>query len=132
MEAAGLITIAVLLVVGLIAIPIELLRVGAHAWFRWRAVGLPQKSHTRGGVAAFVLVAIPIYVVKRGGISAMAEVELYCVAGLAAFALLWLVVGVAGSRGALRFDPMSVFWFGVVCLGAIGLLALLIIEGVPF
>jgi hypothetical protein len=125
MEGAGLITVVVLLVVGLIAIPIQLLCGSGRAWRRWRAVAVVQRNHTRAGVAAFVLVALAIYTVKSGGFSSM--VELYCVAGLAAFAGLWLVVGITGSQGA-RFDPMSVFWYGVVCLGALALL----VKGVPF
>ena len=114
-----------------ISIPLLLLgegaKAGARGWFRWRAVPLAQKSHTRSGLASFVLVALAIYIVKRG-FSSMGGVELICVAGIAAFAALWLVVGVVGSRGVLRFDRMSLFWFGVVCLGAIALL----IKGVPF
>lgn len=109
---------------GLLAIGI-LLALG-EAWASWRRVPLQQKSHSRAGLGAFGLVALAIYSVKRG-FSEMGEVELFCVAGLAAFSALWLGVGVAGSQGALRFDPMSVFWFGVAFLGAVALL----IKGMP-
>jgi hypothetical protein len=67
------------------------------------------------------LVSLAIYVAKRGGFSSMTDYELYGVLGIGAYAVLWVCVGVIGSRGA-RFDPMSVFWFGVLGLGALALL----------
>jgi hypothetical protein len=120
MEAAGLFSIAALLVLGLLSIPFHLARGAFRMWQNWRVVPLVQRNHTRAGIGAFGLVALAIFAAKRG-LSSMTEIELYAVAGLAAFAALWLVVGVIGSRGA-RFDPMSVFWLGVISLGAIALL----------
>jgi hypothetical protein len=121
MKGGGLFTIAALLVLGLLSIPFHLARAAFRIWRNWRAVPLVSRNHTRSGVGAFVLVAIPIFIVKRGGFSSMGEVELACIAGLAAFSALWVCVGVIGSQGA-RFDPMSVFWLGVICLGAVALL----------
>lgn len=121
MEGAGLLSIAVLLVVGLISIPFSLARAGFRIWRNWRVVPLVQRNHTRAGVGAFALVALSIYIAKRGGFSSMGEVELACIAGLAAFSALWVCVGVIGSRGA-RFDPMQIFWLGAICLGAVALL----------
>jgi hypothetical protein len=103
--------------------PFVLLRGGFRAHQRWRAVPILQKSHTRAGIAAAVLAALGIYVVERG-IFAMTEDELYGAAGVGAFAVLYLVVGIIGSRGRLRFDPMSIFWFGTLGLGAIALLVM--------
>jgi hypothetical protein len=107
----------------LINLPFVLLRSGYRAHQRWRAVPLLQKSHTRAGLASAALVALGVYIVERG-ISAMTEIELYGAAGIGAFAMLYLVVGVIGSRGQLRFDPMSIFWFGVLGLGALTLLVM--------
>ena len=70
--------------------------------------------------------ALAIYTVKRGGFFPMVDVDC-CVTGVAAFATLWLVVGITGSQGA-RFDPMSVFWWSVAGIGA---LALLSVKGWP-
>src|ERR1700761_342040 len=107
----------------LISLPFVLLRSGYRAHQRWRAVPLLQKSHTRAGLASAALVALGVYIAERG-ISAMTEIELYGAAGIGAFATLYLVVGVIGSRGRLRFDPMSIFWFGVLGLGALTLLVM--------
>jgi hypothetical protein len=107
----------------LISLPFVLLRSGYRAHQRWRAVPLLQKSHTRAGLASAALVALGVYIAERG-ISAMTEIELYGAAGIGAFAMLYLVVGVIGSRGQLRFDPMSIFWFGVLGLGALTLLVM--------
>jgi hypothetical protein len=120
MEAGGLFTALVLVVVGVISIPFNLALAAFRIWRNWRVVPLQQKMHTRAGVGAFVLVALAIYSVKRGVFS-MGEVELACIAGLAAFSALWVVVGVIGSQGA-RFDPMQIFWLGVIGLGAVALL----------
>lgn len=119
-----MITALVLLALAPLALLADLVR----DWRRWRAVPLVQKSHTRAGVGAFVLVALAIYIVKRGGFSSMVDVELYGIAGAAAFAALWLVVGIAGSQGSLRYDPMQIFWLGVLGIGA---LALLSVKGWP-
>ena len=52
-----------------------------------------------------------------------AEAELVSAAQAhpSAFALLYFVVGIQGSRGA-RFDFMAVFWRSVLALGCLGLL----------
>lgn len=107
----------------LISLPFVLLRGGWRAHQRWRAVPLLQKSHTRAGLASAALVALGVYIVERG-MSAMTEIELYGAAGIGAFAVLYLVVGVIGSRGQLRFDPMSIFWFGTLGLGALAVLVM--------
>jgi hypothetical protein len=125
MAGAGLITILGLL---LIVLPIELAMGLGRGWRRWRAVPLVEKSHCRAGIGAFLLVALAIYTVKRGGFSPMVDVELYVVAGAAAFAMLWLGVGIVGSQGRLRSDPMQIFWLGVVGVGAVVLLS---VKGWP-
>ena len=107
----------------LIRLPFVLLRGGFRTHQRWRAVPLLRKSHTRAGLAAASLVALGVYIAERG-ISAMTEIELDGAAGIGAFALLYLAVGIVGSRGQLRFDPMSIFWFGVLGLGALALLVM--------
>jgi hypothetical protein len=107
----------------IIALPFAVLGTGFRAHQRWRAVPLLQKSHTRAGLAAAVLVALGIYIFDRG-LSAMTDDEFYAAAGIGAFAVLYLVVGIIGSRGRLRFDPMSIFWFGALGLGAIALLVM--------
>jgi hypothetical protein len=125
MAGAGLITILGLL---LIAFPIELAVCFVRGWRRWRAVPLVEKSHARAGIGAFVLVALAIYTVKRGGFSSMVDVELYLVPSAAAFAAVWLGVGIVGSQGRLRYDPMQIFWLGVVGVGA---LVLFSVKGWP-
>jgi hypothetical protein len=115
----------VILLLGfLVMLPFVALRDVMRSLASWRAVPLLEKSHTRSGAASFALVALAIYTVKRGGFSSMVDVELYIVAGVAAFATLWLVVGIAGSRGSLRYDPMRIFWLGVLGLGALALLSI--------
>lgn len=125
MAGAGLLTVLALLLIGF---PIALLTSIVRAWRRWAAVDLLKKSRIRAGAASFVLVALALYVVRRG-ISSMIDVELYVVASVAAFATLWLVAGLAGSQGSLRYDPMSLFWYGLVGLAAI---SVLFVEGWPF
>jgi hypothetical protein len=66
------------------------------------------------------LVALAIYAVKRGGF--YSHLELYSAAVIAAFASLWLVAGLAGSQGTLRYDPMKVFY-----MGALGVCAVLLL-----
>lgn len=85
----------------------------------WRAVPLDRKCQFRATVGAFVLVVL------GGGIlcdaipcSNWTEVEVY--GGIAAFALLYLVVGLCCSRWA--FDPMSVFYWSALALSCGGLL----------
>ena len=120
MGSAGLFTLAGILLIG---VPFAILRDAFRAYRRWRPVPLLQKSHTRAALAAAVLVALGVYVAERG-IFAMTDIELYGAAGIGAFAALYLVIGIVGSRGQLRFDPMSIFWFGVLGLGAIAVLVL--------
>ena len=49
-------------------------------------------------------------------------------AGIAALALLYLVVGMHGSKGA-AFDAMAVFWLAVLAIGCVAALA--IFNGLP-
>ena len=85
----------------------------------WRAVPLEQKSTFRCTLGSFVLVTL------GGGIlfnaipcTNWAEVTAY--GGLAAFAMLYLLVGLFCSRW--RFDPMAVFWWGALAVSAGALL----------
>jgi hypothetical protein len=116
----GIFTIAAMLVIGIIAIPVNLARAAFRMWRNWRVIPLVQRNHTRAGVGSFVLVALAIYSAKRG-FASMGEVELACIAGVAAFSVLWVCVGVIGSKAA-RIDPMQIFWLSVICLGAVALL----------
>lgn len=125
MAGAGLLTILALLLIG---VPVALVCELVNGWRRWRAVDLIAKSRFRAGAGAFVLVALAIYLLRRGEITSMPDVELYVVALVAAYAGLWVVIGVAGSQGSLRYDPMSVVYWSLLGLAALGLLS---IKGWP-
>ena len=135
MEGAGLLSIAVLLVVGLISIPFSLAR-GAFGllWSthglrkRWGSVPLETKSHIRLRTATFVLVVLI-------GASAFRlipydkPIEIWCAVCLGLFALLNLGAGFIGVRYAARcrHDPLKIFWWSV---GAASCVAALVYAGV--
>jgi len=117
----------------LIALPFALLRdiFRLARWcFRrraqWRAVPLyPTKSHFRATAGAFGLVGL-IGASLTGLIPFDTSFAVWVTAGIAGFCLLYLVVGVFGSR--LAFDPMQIFWFGIVAVSCAG--ALLFFAGI--
>jgi hypothetical protein len=114
-----LITFAVLLALLPLALLRDLFRLGRGAARLARnrqAVPLSQRNVSRATAGAFVLAAC---VVLAG--NGFPVVGWKATAGIAAFALLYLVVGVAGARGA-TVDVMAAFWWAVVALGALALL----------
>ena len=76
---------------------------------RWHAVPLQQRSISRATAGAFVLAACAVLTV-HGVIGPMLA------AGVAGFALLYLVVGIVGVRSPGRFDPMSAFWWALLVM----------------
>jgi hypothetical protein len=103
-------------------LPIALVLDLLHLRRRWRAVPLHERNMMRATVAVFVLVfcgwlaakGFPFIGPKGTG-------------AIAAFALLYLVVGISGSRGA-RVDWMSLFWMAAA---AVGCAAFLMMKGMP-
>jgi hypothetical protein len=83
---------------------------------RWNAVPLPQRNKTRATGGAFALVGCAVLAAHGFPV-----VGPKLTAGIAAFALLYLVVGINGAHGA-TFDVMSVFWWAVLALGGVALL----------
>jgi hypothetical protein len=77
---------------------------------------LQQKNMTRATAGAFVLAVCAVLAVKGFPL-----VGWQLTAGIAALALLYLVVGIHGRQGA-RFDFMAVFWWGALTLGCAALL----------
>jgi hypothetical protein len=97
-----------------------------RGFMRWRALPLQNKSQIRAAAGSAALVGLALYVLREGGISS--ATELYIVAGVGLFAALWVGVGIVGAQGALRFDPMQIFWLGLVAIGGVALLCL---KGLP-
>ena len=121
MFAPGIITVLVVLIALqpalLIALLLDLFKIGrALAWVRQRRRPLQERSITRATWGAFGLVICAV--IAANGFPVVGwEVT----AGIAALALLYLIVGIQGSRGA-RFDFMAVFWRSVLALGCLALL----------
>jgi predicted Na+-dependent transporter len=101
----------------MVMLPFALLGDVIRLWWRWRAVPLPRKNMTRATAGAFVLVACAVFA-DHG----FPVVGSRLTAGIAAFALLYLVVGLRGAHGA-AFDVMSAFWWAALALGGAALLA---------
>jgi hypothetical protein len=99
-----------MMIVCLVALPFAVLADVLALRRRWRGVPLQQKNMTRATAGAFVLVVCAVLAVHGFPV-----VGWQVTAGLAALALLYLVVGIHGSQGA-RFDLMSPFWWGVLAL----------------
>lgn len=83
---------------------------------------LQQKNRTRATAGAFVLV-LCVFLAANG----FPVIGWQATAGIAALALLYLVVGVVGSQGS-RFDAMSVFYWGVLVVIAGAALAFVFLE----
>jgi hypothetical protein len=86
-------------------------------------VPLPQKNRTRATGGAFVLVACAVLAAHGFPV-----IGWQATAIIAAFALLYVVVGIHGSQGA-SFDFLSAFWWGVLALGAAVLLGFVKLNG---
>ena len=117
-----MITIAVLAMMVPLAILLDLLKLGrvVALWsHRRRAVPLQQRNIKRAAAGAFGLV-LCLFLAAHG----FPVIGWQVTAGIAAFALLYLVVGIHGRQGA-RFDAMSVFWWGALVLIAGAALAFL-------
>ena len=125
----GIFAIAALLIVLPLALLRDLFRLGRGAArlarVRRNNVPLPQRNKTRATGGAFVLVACAILAAHGFPV-----IGWQATAIIAAFALLYLVVGIHGSQGA-RFDFMSAFWWGALALGAAVLLGFLKLNGLP-
>lgn len=85
-------------------------------------IPLQQKNITRATWGGALLVACAVLAVHGFPV-----IGWKVTAGIAALALVYLVVGIHGSQGA-RFDFMSVFWWAALGLGCVA--ALLHFEGV--
>ncbi len=113
-----------LAIAALLSLVWSLVRCALRAWVFWRRVPLQQKSMTRatGGAVAVVL-ALGM---ALSGYTFASSAAPFIVFGLGGFGLLYLVVGVLGTRG-LRFDPMQPFYW---CLGVAAICAALFLyEG---
>jgi hypothetical protein len=96
----------------LLGLPLRLLRLRRGG----QSKSLQQKNITRAAGGAFVLVVCAVLAVYGFPV-----IGWQITAGIAALALLYLVVGVCGSQGA-RFDFMRVFWPAALALGCVALL----------
>jgi hypothetical protein len=95
----------------LLGLPLRLLR------FRGQSQSLQQRNITRASAGAFVLAGCAML-----ALYGFPVVGWQVTAGIAALALLYVVVGIHGSRGA-RFDFMGgVFWPAALALGCLALL----------
>jgi hypothetical protein len=94
----------------LLSLPLRLVRL------RSRDRSLQQKNISRATAGAFVLVGCAVLAVYGFPV-----IGWQMTAGIAALALLYLVVGIHGSQGA-RFDFMAAFWPAVLALGCLALL----------
>jgi len=106
----------------LIMLPFALVADILHWRRRWRSVPLHERNIIRATVAAFVLVFCG-WMAAKG----FPFIRPKPTGGIAAFAGLYLVVGIFGARGA-RADWISLFWMAVA---AAGCAAFLIIKGLP-
>lgn len=70
---------------------------------------LQQRNLTRAKAGAFVLVGCAVLAAHGFPV-----IGWKVTAGVAAFALLYLGVGIHGARGSARIDLMSVFWSAVL------------------
>jgi hypothetical protein len=83
----------------------------------WRAVPLQDRNRARATGGMFALIAC-IVIAAHG----CPFVGVKPIAGIAAFALLYLVAGLAGSRSATGVDVLAVFWRCAIVIGSVALL----------
>ena len=98
---------------------LRMLRRGFILFLRWRSVQLRGKNRARATGGAFALVAC--MVMAAHGFPVLGPTP---TAGIAVFALLYLVVGIVGTLRAetLTLDLMAVFWRCAVVIGGAALL----------
>jgi hypothetical protein len=101
----------------LVFLPLALAMHLFKMWRRWRVVPLENKNMMRATGGAFALALCAA--LAASGFPYLGK---QITGGVAALALLYLVVGILGARGA-RFDVMSLIWWGVLAAGAAALLA---------
>jgi hypothetical protein len=115
----------ILLVIALLKLPFWLAGLLFRWRARWRMVPLEIKSHIRLRTATFGLVVLIGASVFRV-IPYDNSVEVWGALGLAGYLLLILAVGLIGllfaERWQLRFDPMSIWWWGVCASACVALL----------
>jgi ParB-like chromosome segregation protein Spo0J len=90
----------------------------------WRAVAMQQKSHVRAAGGTFLVVGVVGAAIAGFIPLDINSPVLWAALGIAGFGLLWLVVGVFGSR--CRYDPMSLIYWSVLVVCC----ALLFLTGV--
>jgi hypothetical protein len=111
------------LVACLIALPFHLLA-ELFRWRReWKQVPLHEKNRVRAMAGAAALVGCAVLAVK-GFPLVGARVTM----GIAALALLYLVVGVKGSHGA-SYDFFSALWYAVTAIASVALLVFIKLHG---
>jgi hypothetical protein len=125
MMGAGIITVVVVLIAFpfalVVAVALDLAALGRMVQRR-RMVPIQQRNMTRATFGAFALVICAVLAANGFPV-----IGWQATAGIAAFVLLYLCVGLHGFQGA-RFDVMSVFWWAVLALGCA---ALLVFRGFP-
>ena len=87
---------------------------------------LQQRNIARATAGAFVLVACAVL-----ALHGFPVIGWKVTAGIAALALLYLVVGIHGARGTARIDLMSVFWSAVLVMIAGAALVFFKFKGFP-
>lgn len=87
---------------------------------------LQERNITRATVGAFGLVACAVL-----AFHGFPFIGWKVTAGIAAFGVLWLGVGIHGARGTARIDLMSVFWWAVLVVIAGAALAFFEFKGLP-
>jgi hypothetical protein len=112
--------IALLLLLLPFALARDLFRLGrgvARLARNRQAVPLPRRNMQRATAGAFVLAGCAILAAHGFPV-----VGWKLTAGIAAFATLYLVVGIHGARGT-TIDVMAAFWWAVLALAGLALLA---------
>jgi hypothetical protein len=121
MAGAGLITVAALL----LAVPFMMLADFLRLRSRWKHIPLHERNRVRATAGAAALVGCAVLAVKGFPL-----VGAKATMGIAALALLYLVVGVKGSHGA-NYDFMSAFWYAATAVGSVALLVFIRRHGWP-
>jgi hypothetical protein len=119
------ITFLVLLAVAPLVLAGQLLGDFLRLRQRWRQTPLHERNRTRATLGAAALVGCAVLAVKGFPV-----IGARATMGIAALALLYLVVGVKGSHGA-NYDVMSAFWYGATALGCVALLVFIKHHGLP-
>jgi hypothetical protein len=92
----------------------------------WKqSVPLSEKNKVRATFGAAALVGCAVLAVKHFPV-----IGAKATMGIAALALLYLVVGVKGSHGA-SYDFISAFWYTATAIGCAALLVFIKLHGWP-